>query len=108
MARRCPTQERLRGAYGRLLEATGRVVGQATRFSREIGAGIKRPTDIIEQAILDGLRQTLDDMVPLVRQVIRQTKARIFGGDRQLDAPKTPETTTDATALCCPLLAMTT
>jgi hypothetical protein len=31
---------------------------------------------------LHGLRQTLDDMIPLVRQVIRQTKARIFGGDR--------------------------
>jgi IS5 family transposase len=77
-----PNQERLRRAYGRLLEAAGRVVGQATRFSREIGAGIKRPPKIIKQAILDGLRQTLDDMVPLVRQVIRQTRARIFGGNR--------------------------
>jgi IS5 family transposase len=77
-----PNQERLRRAYGRLLDVTGRVVGQASRFSREIDAGIKRPTDVLEQAVLHGLRQTLDDMVPLVRQVIRQTRARIFGGDR--------------------------
>jgi len=67
-----PNQERLIRAYDRLLDATGRVVGQAARFSREIGAGIKRC----------GLRQTIDGMIPLVRQVMRQTKARIFGGDR--------------------------
>lgn len=77
-----PNQERLARAYGRLLDAAGRVVGQATRFSREIGAGIKRPAGIVEQAIVLGLRKTLDNMVPLVRQVIRQTKARIFGSDR--------------------------
>jgi len=77
-----PNQERLTRAYGRLLDATGRVVGQATRFSREIGSGLKRCADIVDKVILDGLRQTLDDMVPLVRQVIRQTRARIFGGDK--------------------------
>jgi transposase, IS5 family len=77
-----PHRERLQRAYGRLLEATGRVVGQAMRFSREIGAGMKRCAEIVEQAILDGLRQALDDMIPRVRQVMRQTKARIFGGDK--------------------------
>jgi IS5 family transposase len=77
-----PNQERLRRAYGRLLEATGRVLGQATRFSREIGSGLKRGTGNVDKVILDGLGQTLDSMAPLVRQVIRQTKARIFGGDR--------------------------
>src|SRR5215469_8866462 len=34
-----PNRERLARAYGRLLDATGRVVGQAKRFSREIEAG---------------------------------------------------------------------
>jgi len=77
-----PSRERLQCAYGRLLEATGRVVGQAKRFSREIGAGVKRGTEIVEQAILEGLRQALDEMIPRVRQVMRQTKARIFGGDK--------------------------
>jgi IS5 family transposase len=77
-----PNRERLERAYGRLLDAAGRVVGQGKRFSREIATGIKRCTGIVEQAILDGLRQRLDDMIPLVRQVMRQTKARIFGGDK--------------------------
>src|SRR5271168_958038 len=77
-----PNRDRLQRAYGRLLDATGRVVGQARRFSREIGAGVKRCAEIVEQAVLDGLRQALDDMVPMVRQVMRQTRARIFGGDR--------------------------
>jgi transposase, IS5 family len=76
-----PNRERLQRAYGRLLAATGRVVGQAKRFSREIGAGTKRCSEIVGQAILDGLRQALDGMIPMVRQVMRQTKVRIFGGD---------------------------
>ena len=49
-------RERLQRAYGRLLEATGRVAGQARRFSREIGAGVKRCAGIVEQSMLDGLR----------------------------------------------------
>jgi transposase, IS5 family len=80
--RAVPNQERLQRAYGRLLEATGRVVGQARRFAREIGAGVKRCSQIVDQAVLEGLRQTLDEVVPLVRQVMRQTKARIFGGNQ--------------------------
>jgi IS5 family transposase len=77
-----PNRERLERAYGRLLETAGRVVGQAKRFSREIATGTKHCPEIVEQAILDGLRQRLDDMIPLMRQVMRQTKARIFGGDK--------------------------
>src|SRR6201984_341094 len=34
--------EKLAQAYRRLLEATGRVVGQAKRFAKEIGDGVKR------------------------------------------------------------------
>jgi IS5 family transposase len=66
-----PNRERLQRAYGRLLEATGRVVGQARRFSREIGTGVKRCPEIVDQAVLEGLRQTLDQMIPRVRQVMR-------------------------------------
>ena len=79
--RAAPNRERLKRAYRRLLEATGRVVGQARRFSREIAAGIKRCTEIIKQALLEGLRQGLDEIIPRVRQVMHQTKARIFAGD---------------------------
>lgn len=76
-----PNRERLQRAYGRLLESTGRVVGQARRFSQEIDAGVKRGAEIAAQAVLEGLRQALDEMIPRVHQVMRQTKARIFDGD---------------------------
>ena len=76
-----PSQERMKRAYDKLLEATGRVVGQAKRFSREIEDGVKRCTDAVKQGVLQGQRQVLNEMVPRVQQVIRQTKARIFDGD---------------------------
>jgi IS5 family transposase len=74
-------QEKLTRAYQQLLSATSRVVGQAKRFSREIGAGVKGTVDVLSQAALAGFRQELDTIVPRVQQVIRQTRARIFGGD---------------------------
>lgn len=76
-----PSQDKMKRAYRSLVEATGRVVGQAKRFSKEIGAGVKRCTDVVKQAVLEGQRQVLDEMAPLVQQVLRQTKARIFAGD---------------------------
>ncbi len=74
-------QEKLTRAYQRLLAATSRVVGQAKRFAREIGAGVKGTSNVIQQAALEGLRQDLDTFVPRVQQVLRQTRARILGGD---------------------------
>ena len=76
-----PSQEKMKRAYDKLLNATGRVVGQAKRFSREINDGVKCCTDIVEQVVLDGHRRVLDEMVPRMQQVMRQTKARIFDGD---------------------------
>ena len=76
-----PSRERLKAAYGRLLQATGRVVGQAKRFAKEIDDGVKRCTQIVRQTALEGHRQVLDMMVPRVQQVMRQAKARIFRGD---------------------------
>jgi IS5 family transposase len=78
-------QEKLTQAYERLLAATSRVVGQAKRFSREIGAGVKRSADVLHQAALEGFRQELDTFVPRVRQVMRQTRARILGGDTHVE-----------------------
>ena len=74
-------QEKLTRAYQRLVSTTSRVIGQAKRFSREIGAGVKRTVDLLQQAALEGLRQELNTFVPRVQQVIRQTRARIVGGD---------------------------
>jgi IS5 family transposase len=57
------------------------VVGQAQRFPQEIAFGVKRSRTILKQMALEGLRQELDDMVPLVKQVMKQTRARIFRGE---------------------------
>ena len=73
--------EKLTRAYDQLLNSTSRVVGQAKRFSAEIAAGVKRSTNPLAQLKLEGLRQTLDEMVPRVKQVLKQTRARIHRGD---------------------------
>lgn len=75
------SQEKLKQAYRKLLDSTGRVVGQAKRFSQEIAKGVKQCADFLQQAALEGLRQEIETMLPRVQQVIRQTKARVFGGD---------------------------
>ena len=62
-----PHQERLKAAYRLLLNSTSRVVGQAKRFSQEIAEGVKRSRDVLQQLALEGLRQELDAMVPLVQ-----------------------------------------
>jgi IS5 family transposase len=73
--------ERLAQAYRRLLEATGRVVGQARRFAKEIDDGIKQVAEISRRVVLERLRCELGNMVPRVQQVMHQTKARVFAGD---------------------------
>ena len=73
--------DRLAQAYQRLLAATGRVVGQAKRFAKEIDDGVRRAAEGSRQAVLEGLRRELESMVPLVQQLMRQTKARVFAGD---------------------------
>jgi IS5 family transposase len=71
-------RDKLKERYGRLLNATSRVVGQAKRFSAEIAQGVKRATTVMKQLALKGLRHEIDEMVPLVRQVMKQARARIF------------------------------
>jgi Transposase domain (DUF772)/Transposase DDE domain len=72
---------RLRQRYCRLLDTTSRVVGQAKRFSQEISGGVKRAADVLKQMALEGLRAELDRMVPLLRRVMRQARARICHGN---------------------------
>src|SRR3984885_13972045 len=74
-------QDKLKRRYGQLLDATSRVVGQAKRFSEEIAQGVKRSTSALKQLALEGLRQKLDEMTSRVRQVMKQTRARIFRGN---------------------------
>lgn len=77
--------ERVKTAYCKLVEATGRVVGQAKKFSAEIAQGVKRASGVRQQAKLDGLRRELDIVLPRVKQVMRQTKNRIFGDDTRTE-----------------------
>jgi IS5 family transposase len=78
-------RQKLTQAYGKLLNSTSRVVGQAKRFSKEIVAGVKRASSIEKQLVLEGLGQELDAMVPLIKQVMKQTRARIFRGDTRAE-----------------------
>ncbi len=78
-------RDKLKQRYCRLLESTSRVVGQAKRFSQEITQGVKRSANIVQQVALDGLRRELDRMVLLVRQVMGQTRARIFQGNTRTE-----------------------
>ena len=74
-------QDKLKRRYRQLLDATSRVVGQATRFSEEIVGGVKRSTNALTQPALEGLQQELDEMTARVKQVMKQTRARIFRGN---------------------------
>jgi transposase, IS5 family len=76
---------RLKRAYGRLLDSTSRVVGQAKQFSEQIAAGVKRATNAVELLKLEGLRHQIDEMVPRVKQVMKQTQARIYRGDTRYE-----------------------
>ena len=76
-----PGREKLTRAYGQLLSSTSRVVGQAKRFAQDIAAGVKRAGSLSKQLALEGMRAEIERMVPLIRQVTKQTRARIFSGD---------------------------
>jgi transposase, IS5 family len=74
-------QDKLMQHYRHLLDATGRVVGQAKRFSQEIAQGVKRSRSLLKQLSLEELRRQLDEMMTRVKQVMKQTRARIFRGN---------------------------
>jgi IS5 family transposase len=74
-------QQKLQQAYGRLLETTRRVVGQARKFSAEIASRVKRGN----RRVLARARKQLDQMIPRVQQVMQQTRQRVFGGDTRAE-----------------------
>jgi IS5 family transposase len=75
------TKEKLATGYKRLLNATGQVVAQAKRIADEVKKGVKKSRKAIDQLRLQAWRAELERMTPLVRQVMRQTKARLFKND---------------------------
>jgi IS5 family transposase len=85
-SRVAPGQERMKVAYRKLLHSTARVVGQAKRFAEEVTSGIKRARDgILKQVRLEACKATLERMIPLVQQVMHQTRERIFKGNTHVD-----------------------
>jgi len=74
-------KQKLAAAYSKLLEITSRVVGQAKKFSAEITGKVKRgPRKVLQKA-----KQQLDEMIPRVQQVLRQTRQRVLGGDTRAE-----------------------
>src|SRR5438045_7415987 len=70
-------QQKMKVAYGKLLEATSRVVGQAKKFSAEIAGKVNKG----QRAVLQKAKTQLDEMVPRVQQVMRQARERVLGGN---------------------------
>jgi IS5 family transposase len=70
-------KQKLKDSYKKLLAAATRVIGQATKFSSEIAGRVKRGN----RAVLAKARKQLDEMIPRVQQVIRQTRERVLKGN---------------------------
>jgi IS5 family transposase len=74
-------RQKMKAAYGKLLETTSRVVGQAKKLSGEIASGVKKgPRLVLQKA-----RRQLDEMIPRVQQVMRQTRERVMRGNTKAE-----------------------
>jgi IS5 family transposase len=71
-----PGEERRKRQYRELLSLTRKVINQAKRVLAEVKESPRRRRTPVE-----GLAQWLETMVGRVRQVVKQTRARIFAGD---------------------------
>ena len=69
-------EERRKRQYGELLSLTRKVMNQAQRVLAEVKQAPRR-----RRIPVEGLAQWLETMVGRVRQVVKQTKIRIFAGD---------------------------
>lgn len=72
----------LERSYGKLLRTAQRVVGASERAAQELGAQVKRSRNKKQQAKATALLQRTAELSTLLRRVMAQTKARVFGGDR--------------------------
>jgi transposase, IS5 family len=71
-----PGEERRKRQYRELLSLTRKVINQAQRVLAEVKQSPRRRRTPVE-----GLAQWLETMVGRVRQVVKQTRIRIFAGD---------------------------
>jgi IS5 family transposase len=74
-------QDKLKGAYKKLITTTQRVISQAQKFTKEVRGGVKQAATPMMQLIVDSLATYLEKMCDFTKRVIQQTRARIMGGD---------------------------
>jgi transposase, IS5 family len=74
-------REKMKKAYRQLLEITSRVTGQAKKFVHAMAGRIQRG----HRAALHKAKKQLDQMIPRVQQVLRQTRERVLRGNTQAE-----------------------
>jgi IS5 family transposase len=74
-------RQKMKNAYVKLLDITSRVAGQAKKFSSEIAEGVKQGN----LSVMHKAQKQLDEMIPRVQQVMRQTRERVLRGNTQAD-----------------------
>jgi IS5 family transposase len=74
-------RQKMKKAYLGLLEITSRVTGQAKKFAAEIADRVKRGS----LSVLHKAKQQLDEMIPRVQQVLRQTRERVLRGNTKAE-----------------------
>jgi IS5 family transposase len=74
-------RQQMKKAYLQLLEITSRVTGQAKKFAAEIASSVKRGN----LSVLHKAKQQLDEMIPRVQQVLRQTRERVLRGNTKAE-----------------------
>jgi transposase, IS5 family len=77
-------RERLTEGYRRLLGIAGGVTRQAERVGAQLAQGTLKLAPTASVARVVHLEAQLRHFIPLVRKVIAQTQARVFGGDRHV------------------------
>lgn len=73
------SKARFQDSYGKLVSITAAVVRQAEKAAEDLASGKLAVTGSVAKILGD--ESALRHFVPLVKSVIAQTKARIFGGD---------------------------
>lgn len=75
-------KEKLKKSYDKLLRTTQRVVGAGERTAQQLGLKVKRLRHGRQKARAAALGQQTAATIALVRRVMAQTKARVFGGEQ--------------------------
>jgi IS5 family transposase len=74
-------RQKIKQAYQRLLEIAGRVVGQARHIVCKSATKIRRS----KEKTLHRTHQQLEQMIPRLKQVMRQTRERILRGNTKFE-----------------------